>query len=137
MDFDIHCIHCTFSGWFILLTSILGFWRVKRWERNIVASQQPAPTDGPRASRSPFEGIFGLHSLPSRDFFRQGFGMNTRQEDIEAQAETDAHQDEIDEEELIQHLNISPDDPNRARLVAEALINERRLQNDLRAAGLL
>ncbi|KAJ3927954.1 MAG: hypothetical protein NXY57DRAFT_1023381 [Lentinula lateritia] len=124
-------------GWFILLTSILGFWRVKRWERNIVASQQPAPTDGPRASRSPFEGIFGLHSLPSRDFFRQGFGMNTRQEDIEAQAETDAHQDEIDEEELIQHLNISPDDPNRARLVAEALINERRLQNDLRAAGLL
>ncbi|KAJ3835223.1 hypothetical protein EV361DRAFT_910997 [Lentinula raphanica] len=125
-------------GWFILLTSLLGFWRVKRWERNIISSQQPAPTDGPRASRSPFENAFGLRdSISTRYFFRQGFGLNTHQDDLEAQAVTNHPEEEIDEQELMQHMNISPDDPDRVRLVAEALANERRLQNDLRAAGLL
>ncbi|KAJ4478269.1 hypothetical protein J3R30DRAFT_3290341 [Lentinula aciculospora] len=124
-------------GWFILLTSLLGFWRVKRWEHNIVASQQPAPSDGPRTTRSPFESAFGIHGLSTRHFFREGFALSTRQEDIEAQAEAVTHEDEIDEHELMQHMSISPDDPNRTRLVAEALVNERRLQNDLRAAGLL
>lgn len=26
------------------MTSVLGFWRVKRWERSILASQEPAPS---------------------------------------------------------------------------------------------
>jgi len=29
-------------GWFTLLTSLLGFYRVKRWERGILSPQQPA-----------------------------------------------------------------------------------------------
>lgn len=122
-------------GWFILLTSLLGFWRVKRWERNIVASQQQnASTDAPRGTRSNIEQILGLHGVSTRDFFRQGFGMHTRQEDIEAQAEANTNE-EVNENDLM--LNVSPDDPNRARLIAEALANERRLQRDLREAGLL
>ena len=39
------------SGWFILLTSLLGFWRVKRWERSILESQNPAPSQ-PQPSHS-------------------------------------------------------------------------------------
>jgi len=31
-------------GWFVLLTSLMGYWRVKRWERGVVnASIDPAP----------------------------------------------------------------------------------------------
>lgn len=30
-------------GWFILLTSLLGFWRVKRWERGVQASVAAPP----------------------------------------------------------------------------------------------
>ncbi|KAF5390645.1 hypothetical protein D9757_002670 [Collybiopsis confluens] len=122
-------------GWFILLTSLLGFWRVKRWERNIVASQQQnASSDASGGARSNIEQVLGLHGVSTRDFFRQGFGMRTRQEDVEAQAEANTNE-EVNENDLM--LNISHDDPNRARLIAEALANERRLQNDLRAAGLL
>ena len=39
----IKLIDQSFSGWFILLTSLLGFWRVKRWERGILSSQDEAP----------------------------------------------------------------------------------------------
>jgi len=119
-------------GWFILLTSLLGFWRVKRWERNIVNSQQPGASDSPRTARSTFERAFGLHGITTTGFFRQGFGLSARQEDVEAQAEVNSNED-VDEHTVM--LNISPDDPNRARLVADAL--ERRLQSDLRDAGLL
>jgi hypothetical protein len=124
-------------GWFILLTSLLGFWRVKRWERNIVASQQAAPSDAPRFTGPIGESAFGVRGLLTRDFFRQGFGFNTRfpLPDIEAEpvADTQAVDEVVDE--LV--LNISPDDPNRERLIAEALANETRLQHDLREAGLL
>ena len=33
-------------GWFIFMTSVLGYWRVKRWETSIAASNvQPATED--------------------------------------------------------------------------------------------
>lgn len=119
-------------GWFILLTSLLGFWRVKRWERNIVASQQPASSDATRSVRFNLEQAFGLHGLPSGDFFRQGFGLRTRQEDIEAQTEANTSE-EVDENDAM----LRSDDPQRAQLIVDLRSNERRLQNDLRAAGLL
>lgn len=31
------------AGWFLLLTSTLGFWRVKRWEKSILAPSNPSP----------------------------------------------------------------------------------------------
>jgi Protein of unknown function (DUF2370) len=39
-------------GWFVLLTSLLGFWRVKRWERGIRQANEtpiPAATQGDNA----------------------------------------------------------------------------------------
>jgi len=123
-------------GWFILLTSLLGFWRVKRWERNIVASQQPAPSEATRSARSNIERMLSLRGLPSADFFRQGFGFSTHQDDVEAQTEAEANtREDVGENDLM--LNIRPDVPNRAQAVAEYQVTERRLQNDLRAAGFL
>lgn len=123
-------------GWFILLTSLLGFWRVKRWERNIVASQQPAPSEASHSARFNLERVLGLRGLPSGDFFRQGFGFSTHQDDVEAQTEAEANtREDVDENDLM--LNIRPDVPNRAQVAAEYQVTERRLQNDLRAAGFL
>jgi hypothetical protein len=120
-------------GWFILLTSLLGFWRVKRWERNILASQQQnVATDS--STRFNVQRVFGLNGLSTGYFLRQGFGLPTRQGDVEAQAEANTNE-EVDENDLM--LNVSHDDPNRVRVIAEVLANETRLQHDLRAAGLL
>ena len=35
------------AGWFLLLTAGLGFWRVKRWERSILAPSTPASDPPP------------------------------------------------------------------------------------------
>lgn len=134
-------------GWFILLTSLLGFWRVKRWERGILVSQQNAQSATQTQQHdqpiSQFDRLFGLHSISRGDLFRQGFGFGTHDATVAAEADHAAVRaeqgeisvEDIDERELM--IQFSPDDPNRARLIREALMNERRLQNDLRAAGLL
>ncbi|KAI3612312.1 metal homeostatis protein bsd2 [Moniliophthora roreri] len=128
-------------GWFILLTSILGFWRVKRWERNILASQNNNSNNQSSGTAfSQFERTFGLGGISRGDFFRQGFGFGTSRrsldsDDVEARA--GQRNGEVDPREIELMLNISPGDPNRERIIQEALANERRLQEDLRAAGLL
>ncbi|KAK0242632.1 hypothetical protein EDD85DRAFT_296669 [Armillaria nabsnona] len=127
-------------GWFILLTSLLGFWRVKRWERGILATQQHNNTNASsdqdtQRGMSQFERAFGLHRLASGgDMLRQGFGFGRGQEEAAAQTQTEEVRAE---EELAVLLDIPADDPNRAQRIHEALESERRLQNDLRAAGLL
>ncbi|PFH52839.1 hypothetical protein AMATHDRAFT_1881 [Amanita thiersii Skay4041] len=67
-------------GWFILLTSILGFWRVKRWERGILASQRETSTSNAGgqvnlAVVSQLERAFGLRGISRPELFRQGFGF--------------------------------------------------------------
>lgn len=54
-----------FSGWFLLLSSVIGYWRVKRWERSIrsVAASTPVtPEDIERdiAMRRNLESVFGI-----------------------------------------------------------------------------
>jgi len=135
-------------GWFILLTSILGFWRVKRWERGVFTSQQNNPNSAPgQQARDPafvsqFERTFGLRGISRTDLFRQGFGFGRRsqenQESDEAVLAEEGQADVIfepDERDLM--IPIDPSNPDRERLIEEALRNERRLHNDLRAAGLL
>ncbi|KAH9482378.1 Metal homeostatis protein BSD2 [Psilocybe cubensis] len=131
-------------GWFVLLTSLLGFWRVKRWERGILASrrenQPPAPRNGPAIGIvSHLESSFGLRGVSRSDFFRQGFGLGPRRPDadetIRAAEEGDApHSAEAQETDPM--LTLDPADPN-SRAVIEAYANEQRLQRDLREAGLL
>ncbi|KAJ7498787.1 hypothetical protein FB451DRAFT_1334411 [Mycena latifolia] len=123
-------------GWFILLTSVLGFWRVKRWERGVLASQRENPgAPPPVQSNSPFmtqfERGFGLRGMSRSDLFRQGFGFGPRHDEHDERAEDPADATETD-------FMIPADaDPERVRQLQEAIQNERRLHEELRAAGLL
>ncbi|TFK40279.1 hypothetical protein BDQ12DRAFT_628147 [Crucibulum laeve] len=94
-------------GWFLLLSSIIGFWRMKRWEAHIRSPPAPiTPEDVERdiAIRRNIENVFGI-----------SFGDN----------ETPTTQVVRDEQGNVVVI------PGR-----EAL-EEVRLQRDLRAAGLL
>ncbi|KAG9015489.1 hypothetical protein FRB94_000094 [Tulasnella sp. JGI-2019a] len=60
-------------GWFVLITAVLGFWRVKRWERGVrqaayeAANPRPPPTEEElereRAVLSSIEQAFGMVGL--------------------------------------------------------------------------
>lgn len=136
--------YLSLSGWFILLTSLLGFWRVKRWERGIVASQRDnAPTPAPAAADEParsfpfvsqFERAFGLRGISRTELFRQGLGLGgARSRESRERADEDAGTDV--ERELM--IPVVLDDPERQRTLEHALATERQLQSDLRAAGLV
>jgi hypothetical protein len=132
---------------------MLGFWRVKRWERGILASQTDnsaatpaAPSEGGFSVLSRFENTFGLRGSSRSDLFRQGFGFGRRERTSEDEAEArlavrveegNVHDPEMDALETDAMLRVDPNDPNRSRLIAEVFANERRLQTDLRNAGLL
>lgn len=75
-------------GWFVLLTSVLGFWRVKRWERGVrraaheAANPRPPPTAEELAQEqeiiSQIEAAFGLvHTRVQNgaDRIRTGLGL--------------------------------------------------------------
>lgn len=122
----------THVGWFILLTSVLSYWRVKRWERSILTSSDSrgsTPSESPLSRR--LRAAFG-----GRVVFRHGFSLS-RDEDpatpsLGISAETAARMGQIgDSMELGR-----PSSDTELRL-AQAWAEEERLQNDLRAAGLM
>ncbi|KAJ7368433.1 hypothetical protein DFH08DRAFT_762289 [Mycena albidolilacea] len=120
-------------GWFILLTSVLGFWRVKRWESGVLASQRDNPgAPPPQQSGGPFmaqfERGFGLRGMTRGDLFRQGLGFGPRHDE---QEQGDASPDETE------FMIPADTDPERVRQLEEAIRNERRLHAELRAAGLI
>jgi hypothetical protein len=97
------------AGWFLLLSSIIGFWRVKRWESSIRASSTSnAPIDVERdiAIRRNIEQVFGT-----------GYEEEDRHQETRGIRGTDGGR--------------SIAVPDRATLEAE------RLTRDLRDAGLL
>lgn len=135
-------------GWFVLLTSLLGFWRVKRWERGILASQRdnsPAPTIRTNPIISNFESTFSLRGMSRVDLFRQGlgFGIARNRENDDAardavraeEGESNAHERSIRETDPM--IPLDPSNPERSRAIIQAFANEQRLQRDLREAGLL
>jgi len=201
-------------GWFILLNSLLGFWRIKRWERSILASHQAPPSSATTTTTtttttsasqsqdaepsrvrhhrttsslsyprnpmlpflSPLERTLGIR-VPSMGMFRDGLGFNAggaypgtaageqaqsrfsrlfagmdgvdgiddngharipEEPDLEAGRPEQGHEPEDEEDETVALFpGIPHDHPERTQLIAEAYENERRLQADLRAAGLL
>lgn len=131
-------------GWFVLLTSLLGFWRVKRWERGIRASQRDSPaTITPRANPlvSQFESSLGLRGMSRTELFRQGFGFGTRnREDDEVTREViraEEGESGHSARETEPMIPLDPSDPERSRLIIQAFANEQRLRRDLREAGLI
>jgi len=132
-------------GWFVLLTSLLGFWRVKRWERGIRASQRDttaAPTPRANPLISQFESSFGLRGISRTDLFRQGFGFGAtrnREDDETTREAVRAEEGESghNARETDPMIPLDPSDPERSRLIIQAFANEQRLRRDLREAGLL
>ncbi|KAL0954815.1 hypothetical protein HGRIS_003760 [Hohenbuehelia grisea] len=101
-------------GWFLLLSSFIGFYRVKRWEKSIREASAPdpsAPEDvvRDRAIQNNLRSIFGV-SLPA--------------EDRPSQAAQD--------------LSVRQDVNGSVIVIpSQELLEEARLARDLRAAGLI
>lgn len=134
-------------GWFLLLTSSLGFWRVKRWERSILASHgcnssstsrshartQSEIADEEESRRQPFFeriGLFRFPTLHQPSELDGGVGTGSNAVPISAEngSGSGGHQ---------QGSTPWFSDPVRARRAREAFEREQRLCEDLRAAGLL
>ncbi|KAJ8521090.1 hypothetical protein ONZ45_g2161 [Pleurotus djamor] len=105
-------------GWFILLSSIIGFWRVKRWEKSIRAANQPpepvTPEDIERdlAVRRNLLSVFG-------------FGM------------PEAEQGPIPTGPANAGVTREDENGNVIVIPSQEALEEARLARDLRAAGLI
>lgn len=127
-------------GWFMLLTSILGFWRVKRWEREILASRDSSPGVSPQATRphpnafSRLESSLGLRGTSRIELLLQGLGFDTRSsgEGVANRTAAQAEQGERDPMLMIRAAN-----PEQAPAIAAALESDAQLRRQLREAGFL
>jgi len=135
-------------GWFILLTSVLGFWRVKRWERGILASQRESSTTPQSTSTarnvpmvSRIEQVFGIRGGSRGDLFRQGFGfrwLHLQEEDESTRAVISAEEGEAARVRDT-HTTSPPGGPQHSSTAAHApvLSREARLERALEEAGFL
>lgn len=100
-------------GWFLLLSSIIGFWRVKRWENSIRSTSSPSPLspediERDIAIRRNIENVFGL-----------GY-------------------QEAEDSDVIGAQHVRRDEHGSIIVIPPPeLLEEARLARDLRAAGLL
>jgi len=130
-------------GWFILLTSLLGFWRVKRWERGIMASQRDTPTsaiDAQRDVASRMHDAFSLRGVIWPGFIRRGFGLGGSADRSNEPARTPSRAEEglASHDDARETDSMLPTDPeNNERTVEELIARDRRLRADLRAAGFM
>ena len=122
-------------GWFILLTSLLSFWRVKRWERGILAAQPAAAAlPIPASAQASTSDNTSANILIARfGMFRSGLGLGAYPG---APRQGEEEEDPLaPPSEYI--IPIDPNDPERNSRLARAYADEARLHRDLRAAGLL
>jgi hypothetical protein len=148
-----------FKGWFILLTSLLNFWRVKRWERNILASQRETTVSGRDAAGQSQVLSTQLHrfvSVPMRDMgslLRNGLGLSRRSRGDSESSEFDVDSagigpravpmipltptagEETARREVI--IAMYAHDPERQRQIIQAFRDDDQLVSDMRAAGML
>jgi hypothetical protein len=120
------------AGWFLLLTSAFGFWRVKRWERGIISSSgsttsQPTADEETRR-QSLFERL-GVFRVPTRTGSPGADGPERESSHV--------GDDVIGRDTALEMQSLVPTDPDHARRIRDAIERERRLCEDLRAAGLL
>ncbi|KAH9936934.1 hypothetical protein B0H21DRAFT_698826 [Amylocystis lapponica] len=133
-------------GWFILLTSLLGFWRVKRWERGILTSQREAPPSPDERHNSAviysLERLFGMQGLRDGSLIRTGLGLRgsaprEQNEEMQVHVLGEAEEDEPVSPRGEYILPLHPDDPERNARIAQAYAVQARLHQDLRSAGLI
>jgi len=138
-------------GWFILITSLLSFWRVKRWERNILASRETTVSMRDAAGNSSSNQSLPLSTqlhrmvgLPIRDvssLLRTGLGFSRRShEELQGDGAVPLtpmtpSTDETTRRELI--VEMYAHDPDRQRQIIQAFRDDDQLMTDMRAAGML
>ena len=100
-------------------------------------------TESDNAVMAHLERTFGLR-FPSSQMFRNGLGFREIEDESsppDAPVRSGRDEEEVEardsEDELLLFPSLALDHPDRSRLVAEAYANERRLRQDLRAAGLI
>ncbi|KAA1466358.1 hypothetical protein DENSPDRAFT_767134 [Dentipellis sp. KUC8613] len=140
-------------GWFILLTSLLGFWRVKRWERNILASQRensPPDVNPVTQRRAILSSLQDAFVLPQHmgGMLRAGLGFGHQsqgpdwhedvaadQREVAAEEGSLRHPDELREREelLAQYAH----DPERQAQIRQAFAEDDLLLENMRNAGIL
>lgn len=147
------------KGWFILLTSLLNFWRVKRWERNIIASQRETTVAGRDAAGQSHVLSTQLHrfvSVPMRDMgslLRNGLGLSRRSHGDSESSEFDVDPtgvgtravpmiplsptagEETTRREMV--IAMYAHNPERQRQIIQAFRDDDQLMADMRAAGML
>ncbi|KAI0747441.1 hypothetical protein BC629DRAFT_1739861 [Irpex lacteus] len=152
-------------GWFILLTSLLSFWRVKRWERGILSTSPSSSLPAP-ASSSPNTPPSRLTLFNRVNILRTGLGFpvsdypgaSSASSATRGTESTDSSRrplfgddlfavEEREDGELEEVAGRDPrgayvipideTNPERTHRLARAYADEVRLQRDLRAAGLL
>jgi hypothetical protein len=106
-------------GWFLFLSSMLGFWRVKRWERGILRAQ---PHQDRAVHQEAAEQDLPISFTFPGLFFREGLGLNTARRHDEEEGGGERF--------VVQEID-------RQRQIAEVRLNDARLQRNLRAAGLI
>jgi len=125
-------------GWFILLTSLLGFWRVKRWERGVLVAQRDssASTERTPGFVSQIESSFSLRGISRIEFLRQGFGFGSRNHNHEDGEILRAEEGESQRtpREIDPMISTDSSDPQRS---AQALETDRQLRRHLRDAGFI
>ena len=146
-----------FSGWFILLTSMLKFWHVKRYERNVLASQREMSVSGRDAAGQSSSHAFStrIHRFmgaPVRDMsslLLTGLGLSRRFRGANPEGGGDDH--DLDRAVPMTPLPVPPEessrreliiamyahDPDRQRQIIQAFRDDDRLMADMRAAGML
>lgn len=95
------------QGWFLLLSSVIGFWRVKRWEQTVARPPTVEQLEDDQHLRQNLQRIFGITFTQPR-------------EDNQSRV----HQDEE-----------NPATPST--LSAQSIERQVRLARDLEAAGLV
>lgn len=131
----------------MLLTSLLGFWRVKRWERGVLVAQRnsSAPSQRNPSFISQLESSFSLRGISRLDLLRQGFGFRRRShqadEEIVRSDEELLRAEEGDPQrtprEIDPMISVDSSDPQRGRITSQALETERRLRRHLHEAGFI
>ena len=86
----------------MLLTSLLAFWRVKRWERSVLVAQRDSTASTQRNPNfvSQVESPFGLRGISRIELLRQGFGFGRRSDQADDDRRSDQADDEVTREML-------------------------------------
>ncbi|KAG6336689.1 hypothetical protein ID866_2396 [Astraeus odoratus] len=124
------------TGWFLLLTSGLGFWRVKRWEKSILAPSTPSSDPPPPSIQEHLRSLSEVDAdtvMPWPSFLaplieRAGYRRLPRHQQEDEQASSGPQ---------VQEQVAPSTDSDRTRTMRDFLARELAMRNELRTMGVI